>query len=625
MKKPDSTPSHESHPARPRRRRRLVLAFGILTVLALASFATTSCCRKKAATDVLVERHIMPAGATRDEALAVPESESRDPSSVKPVAIVKSPIKLKDIRGARAGAKAEGNVPVAQRLVIADAKPASAVAAPPVAHELYDVASPDGVPPPAPAADGETLGYERYADFKENEFLDAAKNPLSTFSIDVDTASYANARRYLEQYNRLPPRDSVRLEEFVNYFTYDYPQPAGKEPFAVSCELADCPWKPGHRLLRVALQSREMDTKDVPAGNLVFLIDTSGSMSDEIGLLQKAFRILVDQLRPEDSVSIVTYAGTAGVLLPATKGSDKHRILSAIDSLRAAGSTAGGAGIQTAYRIAKENFRKGGNNRVILATDGDFNVGVQSDAELQKLIESKRDDGIFLTVLGFGYGNYQDAKMKKLADCGNGNYAYVDNLMEAKKVLATEFGGLYTIAKDVKVQIEFNPAKVGAYRLLGYESRLLQAKDFNDDKKDAGELGAGHRVTAFYELVSPGADDAPPATDELLYQQTTAVDSPDLLTLKLRWKEPDADKSTRVDRPIRPEDIFQATPSEDFRFASAVAECALLLRDSAFKGDASYDALIRRAKAAKGKDEEGYRAEFIRLAERAQLLSSDKK
>lgn len=301
--------------------------------------------------------------------------------------------------------------------------------------------------------EAETLGYERYADFKENEFLDAAKNPLSTFSIDVDSASYANARRYLEQYNRLPPRDSVRLEEFVNYFTYDYPQPAGNEPFAVSCELADCPWKPGHRLLRVALQSRAMDAKAIPAGNLVFLIDTSGSMAGDIELLKKAFRILVDQLRPQDSVSIVTYAGTAGVALPATSGKDKHRILDAIDSLRAAGSTAGGEGIQTAYRIAKENFRKGGNNRVILATDGDFNVGVQSDAELQKLIEGKRDDGIFLTVLGFGYGNYQDARMKKLADCGNGNYAYVDNLMEAKKVLATEFGGLYTVAKDVKVQI----------------------------------------------------------------------------------------------------------------------------------------------------------------------------
>ena len=522
--------------------------------------------------------------------------------------VTKSPVFLKGVYGART----TGEIAACKQLgrfepLAPAAKPASCE---PVATESF--------------ADAETLGYERYADFRENEFLDAAKNPLSTFSIDVDTASYANARRYLEQYNRLPPRDSVRLEEFVNYFTYDYPQPVGNEPFAVSCELADCPWKPGHRLLRVALQSREMATKDVPAGNLVFLIDTSGSMREDIELLKKAFRILADQLRPEDSVSIVTYAGTAGVLLPATSGKDKHRILAAIESLRAAGSTAGGEGIQTAYRIAKENFRKGGNNRVILATDGDFNVGVQSDAELEKLIEGKRNDGIFLTVLGFGYGNYQDARMKKLADTGNGNYAYVDNLMEAKKVLATEFGGLYTVAKDVKVQIEFNPAKVGAYRLLGYESRLLQAKDFNDDRKDAGELGAGHRVTAFYELVSPGADDAPPATDELLYQQTTAVDSPDLLTLKLRWKEPDADKSTRVDRPIRPEDIFQATPSEDFRFASAVAECALLLRDSAFKGDASFDALIRRAKDAKGKDDEGYRAEFIRLAERAQLLTPAK-
>ncbi len=606
MKKPDPTPSSESHSVRPRRRRRFVLAFGLLAVLALATFATTSCCRKKVGSGIScydVSYSCEPLEVVDCAAPEVPAS-----SSAQAVMVTKSPVFLKGVYGART----TGEIAACKQLRRFEPVAPASMPAPcePVATDSF--------------ADAETLGYERYADFRENEFLDAAKNPLSTFSIDVDTASYANARRYLEQYNRLPPRDSVRLEEFVNYFTYDYAQPAGNEPFAVSCELADCPWKPGHRLLRVALQSREMATKDVPAGNLVFLIDTSGSMREDIELLKKAFRILADQLRPEDSVSIVTYAGTAGVLLPATSGKDKHRILAAIDSLRAAGSTAGGEGIQTAYRIAKENFRKGGNNRVILATDGDFNVGVQSDAELEKLIEGKRDDGIFLTVLGFGYGNYQDARMKKLADTGNGNYAYVDNLMEAKKVLATEFGGLYTVAKDVKVQIEFNPAKVGAYRLLGYESRLLQAKDFNDDRKDAGELGAGHRVTAFYELVSPGADDAPPATDELLYQQTTAVDSPDLLTLKLRWKEPDADKSTRVDRPIRPEDIFQATPSEDFRFASAVAECALLLRDSAFKGDASFDALIRRAKDAKGKDDEGYRAEFIRLAERAQLLTPAK-
>ncbi len=625
MKNPSPASSANPTPDRPRRRR-LTLVFGLLAVFALGTFLFASCCSNQES-----KRNIhpssslsyapMPAAVSEELPIEEMEIESSEPAGIvnaplspKPmpvnaVAIVKSPITMKGMLGSRAlGGKRRENW-------------TARLAAPVDGLANFE----GGAPAPAPATDAETLGYERYADFKENEFLDAAKNPLSTFSIDVDTASYANARRYLEQYNQLPPRDSVRLEEFVNYFSYDYPRPAGKEPFAVMCELADCPWKAGHRLLRVALQSRDMDAKDVPPCNLVFLIDTSGSMTEDIELLKKAFKILVDQLRPEDSVSIVTYAGTAGVALPATSGKDKHRILDAIEALNAYGSTAGSAGIQTAYRIAKENFRKGGNNRVILATDGDFNVGVQSDAELEKLIEGKRDDGIFLTVLGFGYGNYQDAKMKKLADSGNGNYAYVDNLMEVKKVLATEFGGLYTVAKDVKVQIEFNPAKVGAYRLLGYESRLLQAKDFNDDKKDAGELGAGHRVTAFYELVSPGADDAPPATDELLYQQTTAVDSPDLLTLKLRWKEPDATESTRVDRPIRPEDVFKAEPSEDFRFASAVAECALLLRDSAFKGDASFDALIRRAKGAKGKDDEGYRAEFIRLAERAQLLSPNKK
>ena len=602
---PTSTPSS----ATPKRSRRRWLArtLGLLALVAFVTFLSASCCRKKAHVDSgICGAPMMEYDEEVCYDLAV-DTAVASPSRISAVRVAASPVLQEPVC-------AEGSR--AYNLVKPKAK-APAAAAP--AADIYDEG--DVIYPDSAA---ETIGGERFADFKENEFLDAAKNPLSTFSIDVDTASYANARRYLEQYNRLPPRHSVRLEEFVNYFAYDYPRPAGKEPFTVTCELADCPWKAGHRLLRVALQSRDMDAKDVPPCNLVFLIDTSGSMTEDIALLKKAFRILVDQLRPEDSVSIVTYAGTAGVALPATSGKDKHRILDAIDALHAAGSTAGGEGIQTAYRIAKENFRKGGNNRVILATDGDFNVGVQSDAELVKLIEGKRDDGIFLTVLGFGYGNYQDAKMKKLADSGNGNYAYVDNLMEAKKVLATEFGGLYTVAKDVKVQIEFNPAKVGAYRLLGYESRLLQAKDFNDDKKDAGELGAGHRVTAFYEIVSPGAEDAPPATDELLYQQTTAVDSPDLLTLKLRWKEPDAAESTRVDRPIRPEDIFKAEPSEDFRFASAVAECALLLRDSAFKGDASYDALIRRAKGAKGKDEEGYRAEFIRLAERAQLLSPAK-
>ena len=593
------------------RKRRFATALGLFALAACGVFLGASCCMRRPAAvyeDISCGAPIME--YEEDVSYEISSSLSPKPSPINAVAIVKSPIVMKGMLGSRSASE----IAVARQLAVGGKLPASAPPPSPPDADYYEPAT----------SDAETLGGERFADFKENEFLDAAKNPLSTFSIDVDTASYANARRYLEQYNRLPPRDSVRLEEFVNYFAYDYPRPAGKEPFAVTCELADCPWKTGHRLLRVALQSRDMDAKDVPPCNLVFLIDTSGSMTEEIALLKKAFKILVDQLRPEDSVSIVTYAGTAGVALPATSGKDKHRILDAIEALNAYGSTAGGAGIQTAYRIAKENFRKGGNNRVILATDGDFNVGVQSDAELVKLIEGKRDDGIFLTVLGFGYGNYQDAKMKKLADSGNGNYAYVDNLMEAKKVLATEFGGLYTVAKDVKVQIEFNPAKVGAYRLLGYESRLLQAKDFNDDKKDAGELGAGHRVTAFYELVSPGADDAPPATDELLYQQTTAVDSPDLLTLKLRWKEPDAAESTRVDRPIRPEDVFKAEPSEDFRFASAVAECALLLRDSAFKGDASYDALIRRAKGAKGKDDAGYRAEFIRLAERAQLLSPAK-
>ena len=490
------------------------------------------------------------------------------------------------------------------------------------APEHFDFVAAD-IPMDAPAPGAaETLGYERYADFKENEFLNAAKNPLSTLSIDVDTASYATVRRYIEQMHRLPPKDSVRAEELVNYFKYDYPEPADGEPFGVTCELGTCPWKQSHRLLRVALQARRPDLSKLPPNNFVFLIDTSGSMAGSIDLLKKSFQILIDGLRPDDTVSIVTYAGTSGVLLPATRGDSAGRIRDAVASLSCHGSTAGAEGIQTAYKIAKENFRKGGNNRVILATDGDFNVGVQSDAELARLIEQKRDDGIFLTVLGFGYGNYQDAKMKKLADTGNGNYAYIDNLMEAKKVLSSEFGALFTLAKDVKIQIEFNPSKVGSYRMLGYECRLLDAKDFNDDKKDAGELGAGHSVTVFYELVSPGAeDDIADTTDELRYQETIAVDNPELLTLKLRWKEPDASESTRVDRPVTAEDIFRAEPSEDFRFASAVAEFALILRDSKFKGDASFDSLVKRAKGAKGTDDDGYRAGFISLAEQAKLLS----
>ncbi len=465
---------------------------------------------------------------------------------------------------------------------------------------------------------------ERYAEFKENEFLEVAREPLSTFSIDVDTASYTLARRFLMDMKRLPARDSVRLEEFVNYFNYTYADPTGNVPVAVHCEMAGCPWNKGHRLLRVGVQAKRIDAKKLPPNNLTFLIDVSGSMGIPNGLplLVRSMKLMVDQMRDEDYVSVVTYADGVEVRLPATSGRDKARIHEVLDKLQARGATSGGEGLRLAYDEAKKHFRKDGNNRVILATDGDFNVGLRSDAELVRFIEKKRDDGIFLTALGFGMGNYQDALMKKIADAGNGHYAYIDGLLEAKKVLMTEFAGtLFTVAKDVKIQIEFNPAQVASYRLLGYESRLLKAKDFNDDKKDAGEMGAGHSVTALYELVPPGVQSNVSQTDALKYQKSVAVNSPETLTVKLRYKEPNEDTSKLIEIPLTAEMLVKPEPTEDFRFASSVAEVALMLRNSPFKGDASYDAAIERARKAKGEDKNGYRAEFIRLAEAAQLYS----
>ena len=465
---------------------------------------------------------------------------------------------------------------------------------------------------------------ERYAEFKENEFLEVAREPLSTFSIDVDTASYALARRFLMDMKRLPARDSVRLEEFVNYFNYAYADPTGNVPVAVHCEMAECPWKKDHRLLRVGVQAKRIDAKKLPPNNLTFLIDVSGSMGIPNGLplLVRSMKLLVDQMRDEDYVSVVTYADGVEVRLPSTSGRDKARIHAVLDKLRAGGATSGGEGLRLAYEEAKKHFRKDGNNRVILATDGDFNVGLRSDAELVQFIEKKRNDGIFLTVLGFGIGNYQDALVKKIADAGNGHYAYIDGLLEAKKVLMTEFAGtLFAVAKDVKIQVEFNPAQVASYRLLGYESRLLKAKDFNDDKKDAGEMGAGHSVTALYELVPPGVLSDVPKTDALKYQKSVAVNSPETLTVKLRYKEPHEDASKLIEISLTADMLVKPEPTEDFRFASSVAEVALILRGSPFKGDASYDAAIGRARKAKGEDKNGYRAEFIRLAEAAQLYS----
>lgn len=461
---------------------------------------------------------------------------------------------------------------------------------------------------------------EQYDWIPENAFKMTLDNPLSTFSIDVDRAAYANVRRFLND-NQLPPVDAVRIEEMVNYFDYDYPQPQGSDPFAISLEVASCPWNENHQLALVGLQGIDIATKDLPPNNLVFLLDVSGSMNspEKLPLLKSAMRLLVNQLRPEDRVSIVVYAGAAGLVLEPT--SDKGCISEAISMLQSGGSTAGGAGIELAYRTAQKGFIREGNNRVILATDGDFNVGASSDGELVRMIEEKRKSGIFLTVLGFGTGNYKDSRMEKLADKGNGNYAYIDDILEARKVLVNEMGGtLLTIAKDVKIQVEFNPSQVQAYRLIGYENRVLANEDFSNDLKDAGELGAGHTVTALYELVPAGSDEDIPVTGELKYQKTQLVDSDDLMTVKLRYKQPDGDASKLLVRAVNASEFHGHLPSDNFRFASEVAEFGLLLRNSEFKGSASYRQIIERARQVKGEDAEGYRAEFIRLVEKARLL-----
>ncbi len=465
---------------------------------------------------------------------------------------------------------------------------------------------------------------ESYDKISENAFVLSTTNPLSTFSVDVDRAAYANVRRFLNRSN-LPPKDAVRIEEMINYFNYTYPQPKNEVPFSVNLEMATCPWDTRHSLISIGLKGKELDVNNVPNNNLVFLIDVSGSMgtANKLPLLKKSFKILIDKLRPTDKVAMVVYAGAAGVVLPSTKCDEKETIMKAFDKLEAGGSTAGGEGIKLAYKIAKENFIKEGNNRVILATDGDFNIGESSDAAMERLIESKRDEGIFLTVLGFGMGNYKDSKMEKLSNAGNGNYAYIDNVLEAKKTLGKEFfGTLYTIAKDVKIQVEFNPANVKAYRLVGYENRMLKKEDFNDDKKDAGEIGAGHTVTAIYEIIPAGSKEEVPGVDELEYQKTQLVKSDDIMTLKLRYKMPDKSTSKLLKYKVKKEDM-QRKPSENFNWSMAVAEFGLLLRDSKFKANSSYKHVISLAKANKGKDEEGNRAEFIRLVETAELIGKE--
>lgn len=467
---------------------------------------------------------------------------------------------------------------------------------------------------------------ESYAEIEENGFQSPWKNPYSTFSIDVDAAAYSNMRRFVNN-GSLPPKDAVKLEEMINYFDYDYEGPRGKHPFAVSHEVSQAPWNEQHQLVHIGIQGEKMEVRDLPPSNLVFLLDVSGSMNspDKLPLLKKSLRLLVDEMREDDRVAIVVYAGAAGEVLPSTSGKDKHKILAALDKLSAGGSTAGGAGIQLAYKIAQRNFIEDGNNRIILATDGDFNVGASSDEEMEDLIEEKRKSGVFLTVLGFGTGNYMDSKMEILADKGNGNHAYIDNLLEAKKVLVNEFGGtLFTIAKDVKLQVEFNPATVQAYRLIGYENRKLNDEDFNNDKKDAGELGAGHSVTALYEVIPVGVESSFIPLDDLKYQQTAkqklSGNTSDLMTVKLRYKKPDGDTSIYLDTVIKNQSVSLNRTSENFRWSAAVAGFGMLLRGTDY-AELNYNDMIKMAKNAKGADEFGYRAEMIKLAEMAQLLT----
>ena len=477
------------------------------------------------------------------------------------------------------------------------------------------------------------LIYDRYANREEyshnaeNRFKSPVKDPLSTFSIDVDAASYSNIRRFINQ-GEMPPKDAVRIEEMINYFNYNYPKPTGNDPVRITTEVGICPWNKTHRLVQIGLKAREIESQNLPASNFVFLIDVSGSMfgPTRLELVKSSLRLLVNNLREKDRVAIVTYCGDARVALPSTPGNEKQKIKDALETLTAGGSTAGGAGIKEAYRIAQKNFIAQGNNRIILCTDGDFNVGASSETELENLIESKRKGGIFLTVLGYGMGNYKDNKMQILAQKGNGNHAYIDNIQEANKVLVNEFGStMYAVAKDVKLQVEFNPAKVQSYRLVGYETRILNDEDFNDDTKDAGEMGAGHTVTALYEIIPTGiSGNIPGSIDPLKYQTETNINtqtsnSSELLTVKLRYKTPEEEKSKKIEKSVT--DMGKDNVSPDFRFASAVAMFAQLLKDSDFKGEATYDKVIETANKGLSFDPEGYRAEFVRLVQSAKGLN----
>ena len=469
---------------------------------------------------------------------------------------------------------------------------------------------------------------ESYTGLKENTFINAINDPLSTFAIDVDTASYANIRRFITQ-NTLPPVDAIRLEEMVNYFTYNYPQPPADASLAIYTEAGPSPFHIGYSLVKIGIQAKDLAAEKLPPSNLVFLVDVSGSMQspDKLPLLQKAMKMLTEQLGAKDRIAIVTYAGSSGILLEPTRADQKDKIMNAIESLRAGGSTNGAGGIVSAYELAEKVYIPEGNNRVILASDGDFNVGTTSKGELEKLIAGKRDSGIYLTVLGFGTGNYHDDTMEVLADKGNGNYAYIDSLLEAKKVLVKEMGAtLFTVASDVKIQVEFNPTQVGAYRLIGYENRALADEDFHNDKKDAGEIGAGHTVTALYEIIPAGHKDVPKVST-LKYQKTAAsskAEDAELLTVKLRYKNPGETHGHEISQTVREAGKPMQAMSDDFRFAAAVAGYGMLLEHSEYLGEFTWNECIRMIQNAKGKDANGYRAELLRLVELSDLLAHGK-
>ena len=541
-----------------------------------------------------------------------------------------------------------GGAGIESRKDVATGETATAVATAPA--DIGPRSYPASAPPPAavpatgtPAASipapenvaegvGPGAGGDKHAYLQENDFHVVGDSPLSTFSVDVDTASYSKVRAYLLTHRTLPPPDAVRIEELVNYFDYDYSPPSDEHPFAVHLETAACPWQPAHRLVRCGIQGKRIDQKRPPS-NLVFLIDVSGSMDapNRLPLVKEGLAMLVRQLGENDRVAIVVYAGAAGLVLPSTSGQDQSQILAALEDLRAGGSTNGGQGILLAYRLAQENFIKGGTNRVILCSDGDFNVGVTSTGDLVRLAIEKSQAGIFLSVLGFGFGNHNDVLLEEIADKADGNYAFIDTQAEAHKVLVEQLSGtLVTIAKDVKIQVEFNPAQVAAYRLIGYENRLLADRDFKDDTKDAGEIGAGHRVTALYEIAPVGAAAPAPQVDPLKYQpaggerpaaSSSADVAAELLTLKLRYQRPQGGASTLLTFPLKDSGQKFGQATSDFQFAAAVASFGMLLRGSRHRGDTSYAAVLETAQAALGTDDHGYRSEFLQLVQSAQQLS----